>query len=212
MWKPNGKHAVLGALVLALLLVLLLPGVATAWPKHDGQPMTRWAIAGGSYSLGDGTFAGVEVWANDASPAAPFVQLLVEWVKVRWVSEDEGELLGAASGEVRLAGPSLKCSGLSLTKASLTARVPMTDDLSGEPWGDAQLDLVWTGFGPVQVTSYHGLVVDEEAGLVYRLNTTGRGRDASVAGAIALPDGSTISGGDLRGVLYSGISVARLSK
>jgi hypothetical protein len=203
---------ILGVLALALLLVMLLAGTATAWPKQDGQPMTRWAVAGGVHSLGDGTYAGVEVWANDASPAAPFAQLFVEWVRVRWVSDDEAELLAAASGEVRLAGPSLKCSGLSLTKASLAATVPMTDELSGDPWGDAQLNLVWTGFGPFQVSSYHGLVVDEEAGLVYRLNTTGRGRDASVAGTIALPDGSTISGGELRGVLFSTISVTRLSK
>ena len=52
------------------------------------------------------------------------------------------------------------------------------------------------GFGPMQVSSYHGLVVDEETGLVHRLNTAGRGRDASVAGTIALPDGSTVDGGD----------------
>jgi hypothetical protein len=204
-------YAILGVLV-TLLLVSLLPGVATAWPRQDGQPMTRWAVAGGVHSLGDGTYAGVEVWANDASPGAPFTQLFVEWVRVRWVSEDEGELLAAASGEARLAGPSLKCTGLALSTASLTANVPMTDELSGDPWGEARLNLVWTGFGPFEVSSYHGLVVDEEAGLVYRLNTTGRARDAGVAGTIALPDGSTIGGGDLIGALFSGISVTRLSK
>jgi hypothetical protein len=204
-------YAILGVLVLALLVVSLLPGVATAWPRNDGQPMTRWAVAGGWQSLGDGTMSAVEVWANDAAPASPYKQLFVQWIKVKWVG-DEGELLAAASGEATLAAPALKCSGLSLTKARLRARVHLTDDLSGDPWGDVQLDLVWTGTGPIEVSSYHGLVVDEETGQVYRLNTTGRGRDATVVGTIGLPDGSAITGGDLTGFLFGSISVSRLSR
>ena len=181
---------VIAALVAAL--VLLLP--AAAWAKAAAYASPGGAILFAHHDLGDGSTAMLYVDVADFGRYSSECGVL--YVVSTTVGQ-ETEFSFVAWGNTALAAPAFKSTGGALTRATLTATVPLSTfdafppEGAGTPWGDAAVSLSWTGDGPISVDRQHYTLFDEVTGLFFTIISHGRSRSATVTGTLLLPDGSS---------------------
>lgn len=178
---------VVAALLAALLL--LLPAAAGAKAAAYANPGSAAVIA--TYELGDGSTAMLYADAADLGPDSSCMVAYVVYTLV----DDEPQFSFWAQGEAALTPPAFRVTGGALTRATLTATVPLStfdvfppEGVTGTPWGYATVNLSWTGTGPISVDRQHYTLIDEETGLPFTIITHGRSREATVTGTVLLPD------------------------
>ena len=181
------RSLVIAALVAAL--VLLLP--AAAWAKATAYANPGGAILIAHHDLGDGSRADLYV---DVADFGRYSSECGVWYVVSTMVGDEPQFSFVAWGGAALAAPAFKSTGGALTRATLTATVPLSTfdtfppEGAGTPWGDATVSLSWTGDGPISIDRQHYTLIDEASGLPFTIISHGRSRDATVTGTVLLPD------------------------
>jgi hypothetical protein len=78
--------------------------------------------------------------------------------------------------------PTMLVFGSDLNSATLVATIPMTDVFTGQPLGNAEVNLSWTGIGPV--TTQNNITHVRMAGFSVTSHFIGSTRDAAVTGSI----------------------------
>jgi hypothetical protein len=118
-----------------------------------------------------------------APPGAPqFQQMAFLEVAVFDVTTPQTPILVG----IGQAAPSTLVFGSGLSGATLVATIPMTNEITGNPAGTAEVDVSWTGFGPVtkQMNTLHV----KEPGLSITRHSSGTNRMASATGSILFAD------------------------